>query len=244
MRIRFLGSGDAFGSGGRLQTCIVLETPAGSVLVDCGASALIGMRRFAVEPNSIDTILLSHLHGDHFGGIPFFILDAQLVSKRVRPLVIAGPVGTRERTRQAMEVFFPGSSAIQHAFPVEIVELEPQQPRTVGPVSVTAFLVEHASGAPALALRMTCAGKTITYTGDTAWTDALIPAARDSHVLIAEAYFYEKRVPYHLDLRTLLAHLPELRVERLLITHMSSDLLGRLDTLSCEWAEDGKVIEV
>ncbi|TMI98777.1 MAG: MBL fold metallo-hydrolase, partial [Bacillati bacterium ANGP1] len=74
MRIRFLGSGDAFGSGGRLQTCILLETPGGGVLVDCGASALIAMRRFAVEPNRIDTILLSHLHGDHFGGIPFFIL--------------------------------------------------------------------------------------------------------------------------------------------------------------------------
>src|SRR5437667_192621 len=82
-------------------------------------------RRFAVEPNTIDTILLSHLHGDHFGGIPFFILDAQLVSKRIRPLVIAGPVGTKERIHRAMEVLFPGSSTIPRGFKVEIVELEP-----------------------------------------------------------------------------------------------------------------------
>ena len=244
MRIRFLGSGDAFGSGGRLQTCILLETPAGGVLVDCGTSALIAMRRFAVEPNTIDTILLSHLHGDHFGGIPFFILDAQLVSKRVRPLVIAGPFGTKERIRQAMEILFPGSSTTQRAFRVDVIELKPTQPQALGQASVTPYLVEHPSGASALALRITCAGRTITYTGDTAWTDTLIPAACGSNLLIAEAYYYEKRVPFHLDLRTLLSHLPELRTERLLITHMSADMLGRLDTLPCEWAEDGKLIEV
>ena len=244
MRIRFLGSGDAFGSGGRLQTCILLETPAGGVLVDCGASALIAMRRFAVEPNTIDTILLSHLHGDHFGGIPFFILDAQLVSKRIRPLVIAGPAGTKERIHRAMEVLFPGSSTVPRGFKVEIVELEPERPRDVGPITVTPYLVEHASGAPALALRMACAGKTVTYTGDTAWTDALIPAARGSDLLIAEAYFYDKRVPFHLDLQTLLSHLPELRTERLVITHMSADMLGRLDALPCEWAEDGRLLEL
>src|SRR5947209_4230692 len=110
------------------------------------------MRRFAVEPNTIDTILLSHLHGDHFGGIPFVILDAQLVSRRVRPLVIAGPPGTNERIHQAMEVLFPGSSTAVRAFTVEIVELEPGQPRAVGPITVTPYPVEHASGAPALAL--------------------------------------------------------------------------------------------
>jgi len=230
VRIRFLGSGDAFGSGGRLQTCILLETPAGGVLVDCGASALIAMRRFAVDPNSIDTILLSHLHGDHFGGIPFFILDAQLVSKRVRPLVIAGPAGTKERIHRAMEVLFPGSSTAPRAFKVEIVELEPEQPQAVGPITVTAYLVEHASG--------------VTYTGDTSWTDALIPAARGSDLLIAEAYFYDKRVSFHLDLQTLLSHLPELRTERLVITHMSADMLRRLDALPCEWAEDGKLTEL
>src|SRR5439155_21870064 len=120
----------------------------------------------------------SHLHGYQFGGIPVFILDAQLVSKRVRPLVIAGPVGTKERIHRAMEVLFPGSSTAPRAFKVQIVELEPEQPQAVGPITVTAHLVHHASGAPALALRMTCAGKQVTYTGDTARTDALLPADR------------------------------------------------------------------
>jgi ribonuclease BN (tRNA processing enzyme) len=60
----------------------------------------------------LDIILLSHLHGDHFGGLPFLILDAQF-SRRTRPLVIAGPPGVEARVRDAMEVLFPGSSAVQ-----------------------------------------------------------------------------------------------------------------------------------
>lgn len=67
--VRFLGSGDAFGSGGRFQTCILVETASTRFLIDCGASSLIGMKRFGVDPGSVDAILISHLHGDHFGGL-------------------------------------------------------------------------------------------------------------------------------------------------------------------------------
>ena len=77
MRIQFLGSGDAFGSGGRLQTCILMESPGFTCLIDCGASSLIALKRANVDPNNVDAILVTHLHGDHFGGIPFLILDGQ-----------------------------------------------------------------------------------------------------------------------------------------------------------------------
>lgn len=50
MRVRFLGSGDAFGSGGRLQTCILLESEGLRCLVDCGASSLIALKRAAIDP--------------------------------------------------------------------------------------------------------------------------------------------------------------------------------------------------
>jgi ribonuclease BN (tRNA processing enzyme) len=93
MRLKFLGSGDAFGSGGRLNTCFLVNHGEAGFLIDCGASAMISIRRFGVDPNQIGVIVLSHLHADHFGGVPFFILDAQLVSRRTRPLIIAGPKG-------------------------------------------------------------------------------------------------------------------------------------------------------
>lgn len=244
LRLQFLGSGDTFGSGGRFQTCILVEAGGGRYLVDCGASSLIAMRHFGVEPNTVDAVLLTHLHGDHFGGLPFLVLDAQLVSKRDRPLLVAGPPGTAERVRQAMEVLFPGSWAAPRKFALELRELEPGRAQPVGALEVTPYVVEHPSGAPALALRIACGGKTVTYTGDTAWTDTLISASQGADLLIAEAYSYEKRVPFHLDLQTLLAHLDELRPNRLIVMHMSADMLARLATLPCEYAEDGEIVEV
>ena len=56
--------------------------------------------------------------------------------------------------------------------------------------------------------------------------------------------FFEKEIKFHLDLRTLMAHLNELQPKRLIVTHMSEDMLARLEELSCEYAEDGKLIKV
>ena len=58
---------------------------------------MVAIRKWEVEPNAISTVLVSHLHGDHFAGLPFFLLDAQLVSRRTAPLLLAGPPGFRER---------------------------------------------------------------------------------------------------------------------------------------------------
>jgi len=244
IQVRFLGSGDAFGSGGRLQTCICIKATTSTFLVDCGASSLIALRRFGVAPNDIEMILLTHLHGDHFGGIPFFVLDAQLISKRSRPLVIAGPPGTQRRVREAMEIFFPGSSQIQQRFALDIRELAFELPQSLGDVNVTAYCVQHPAGDPSLALRMECQGKTITYSGDTEWTETLLKASRGADLLIAEAYFFEKQVKYHLNFQTLMSHLDELQPKRLIVTHMSEDMLSRCEKISCECAEDGKLIEV
>src|SRR5437763_8625401 len=99
VRVRFLGSGDAFASGGRFQTCFYLEGAAEPMLIDCGATALIAMKRAGINPAAVGWVALSHLHGDHFGGLPWLILDGQF-SKRTKPLQIAGPPGTQERLAQ------------------------------------------------------------------------------------------------------------------------------------------------
>src|SRR6266851_6406010 len=192
-RVRFLGSGDAFGSGGRLQACLLVEGGGREFLVDCGASALIAMRRYGVNPNDIGLIFLSHLHGDHFGGVPFVVLDGQLVSRRSEPLTIVGPPGTERRVREAMDVLFPGSADAERRFPLEIVELELEQPNHFDGVTVTPYEVRHACGDPPLALRIECGGRVLAYSGDTEWTDALVEVARGADLFVAEAYFFDKR---------------------------------------------------
>lgn len=239
VRVTFLGSGDAFGTGGRFQTCIALTVRSNRYLLDCGASSLIAMRRCSFDPNSIRTILLTHLHGDHFGGLPFFILDAQLYAKRSAPLIVAGPRGTRERIRDAMEVLFPGSSKVEQRFEITYAQWEDGRATTVADAVVTPFAMGHGSGATSFALRVAVDGRTLCYSGDTEWTPALPVASRDVDVFIVEALSFEKKVKYHLDYKTLHAHWSELTAHRVVLTHMGPEMLARVSAAHCEVAHDG-----
>jgi ribonuclease BN (tRNA processing enzyme) len=248
MHLHFLGTGDAFGSGGRFNTCFLIERAGNSMLIDCGASSMIAMRRFGVDPNSIAAILLTHLHGDHFGGLPFFILDAQLVSRRTRPLAIIGPKGTAARSEALMEVSFPGSSKVERRFAIETIEIDVRERTSMPGVDafVTGFPVRHPSGAPSLALRVECDRCVVAYTGDTEWTDELLDTASAVDLLIAEAYTFERPIPFHLDFATLREKLPLIGAKRVVLTHMSRDMLARnADAYpGCEVAFDGMRIEL
>ena len=241
IELHFLGSGDAFGSGGRLQTCLYVHGLGDGFLIDCGTSSLIALKRNRIDPSKIHWILLSHLHGDHFGGLPFLILDGQF-SLRTMPLVVAGPPGVAARVEAAMEVFFPGSSRVARRFPLEFIELAERASTAVGPANVTALAVCHPSGSPSYALRVQVGEKVISYSGDTEWTDNLVDLAADADVLVCEAYFFEKKIPYHLDYATLLKHRAKLGCRRLIMTHMSEDLLHRLDEAKIEAAQDGWIV--
>jgi ribonuclease BN (tRNA processing enzyme) len=148
MQIHFVGSGDAFGNGGRFQTCIRLQAGDYTVLIDCGATSLTAMKAQHLDPGEVDAVVLSHLHGDHFGGLPFLILDGQF-TRRSKTLTVLGPAGTRDRLHQAMETLYPGSASAQRRFPVEIIELGGDGGRQhSGPLTVASWEVDHASGAP------------------------------------------------------------------------------------------------
>jgi ribonuclease BN (tRNA processing enzyme) len=245
MRLQFLGSGDAFGSGGRFNTCFHLERAThGNVLVDCGASSMVAIRKWQVDPNAVSTVLVSHLHGDHFAGLPFFLLDAQLVSRRTAPLVLAGPPGFRERLDIVMEAMFAGSTKVERRFALEVRELALHERVELNGLAVTPYLMKHYSGAPSYALRIETEGKVLTYSGDTEWVEELIPAGRDADLFICEAYTRDKPAPTHMALSLLEPHLGRIRPKRLILTHMSNDMLARRAELPYETAEDGMIVEL
>jgi ribonuclease BN (tRNA processing enzyme) len=242
--VTFAGSGDAFGSGGRCQACIHLRRRDGPpVLLDCGATSLTALKALGLDPGEIAAVFVSHLHGDHFGGLPFLILDGQF-SRRTSPLTIAGPPGTAGRLHQAMETMFPGSASVDRRFGLDVVELTPGGSTTVAGVVATSWEANHPSGAPPLALRLDFGGKVIAYTGDTAWTDDLVAVAAGADLLIAEAYYFDKRIPYHLSHSDLAGRGSDLTCRRIVLTHLSADMLGRGDRLSFEAAHDGLIIDL
>jgi ribonuclease BN (tRNA processing enzyme) len=242
--IRVLGCGDAFGSGGRMQSSFFVASATSRFLIDCGATSLVAMNRHGLDPTTIDAVLLSHLHGDHFGGLPFLLLQAQYVGRRTRPLVVAGPAGTEGRVLDALEVLFPGSSKLAWRFPLSFIELRPEDDQKIGDLAIRAYPVEHPSGAPSLALRVRVGDRIIAYTGDTRWTETLLAVARDADIFLAECYSYDQNASYHLNYRTLFARRPALRSKRLVLTHMSAAMLEKLDQIELEMAEDGMLLEI
>lgn len=244
MQLQFVGCGDAFGSGGRENTCFHVTGAAVNFLIDCGATSLPALKRLGIAREPIDLILITHFHGDHFAGLPFLLLDAQF-SRRARPLVIAGPQGIEARLTAAMEVMFEHSSRTKQRFDLTVVSLKPTETRAFGGVTVTPYPVVHGeSGGPFLAYRIEAEGRTICYSADTEWTEALIPAAHHADLFIAEAYYYDRIVRNHLSLTTLEAHLGKIDAKKLILTHMSDDMLGRVDRLAYSAAKDGLIVEL
>ena len=244
VRVRFVGSGDAFGSGGRWQTCIGVTSGCRTVLVDCGATSLVALKAQGLDPGTVDAVALTHLHGDHFGGLPFLILDGQF-TRRTSPLRVLGPEGTAVRLTAAMEALFPGSSTVRRRFAVDVHELIPGDGPSVAVegLTVRAWPVVHASGAPALALQVSDGERSFAYSGDTEWTPSIVDVARGANLFAVEAYTYDRKVRYHLDYLTLRAHLGEIEAERTVLTHMSPSMLANLDRADLPAATDGLVLD-
>jgi ribonuclease BN (tRNA processing enzyme) len=247
MKLTIVGCGDAFGSGGRLQTSYLVEAAGTQFLIDCGASTLIGFNRLGLDPNAVSTIFISHLHGDHFAGLVWWLLHAKHVGKRTHPLTIVGPAGIEARLMTAGEALFPGSLKVARPYQLVFKELASEARLEVGGVAVTPFEVSHPSGAPSCALRFEAERKVLAFTGDTEWVESLVPAGHGADLYMMECYTFDKAPRYHNSWTTIRAHLDRIGAKRVLLTHMATGMLARRDEVRdprVVLAEDGLVLEV
>ena len=241
--VRVLGCGDAFSSGGRLFPSFHVESPSATFLLDCGPTALLAMKRMDLDPDSLDAVLISHFHGDHIAGIPFLEIELGIMRARKRPLIVGGPPGVAARIKHVTDALYPSLKPKQRigmAF-TEWVEGESVQ---LGEITVRATRVRHTPETEPHALRVEVDGCTIAYSGDTEWTDSLVPLADGADLFICEASTFAMTVENHLSYATLMSHRERLRCRRLLITHMSDDMLRMLPVEGAEAAEDGLVLDL
>ncbi|MFN3671862.1 MAG: MBL fold metallo-hydrolase [Bosea sp. (in: a-proteobacteria)] len=243
MKITILGSGDAFGSGGRFNTCLHVETGGERLLLDCGSSSMVALNRAGIDRNGLSTLLFTHFHGDHFGALPAFLLDAHFVSRRKQELLIAGPAAVERRAMQALETDFPGASGNAWRFPIRFLEVTPEAPARLAGCAVDAFpMVHDARAGPCQGYRLAAGGKVFAFSGDTAWTDALIPLAEGADALLVECYSWNAKLANHLDYETLAARRGLLHTPRVILTHMGVSMLAHQESLPEERAHDGMVI--
>jgi ribonuclease BN (tRNA processing enzyme) len=246
VRLRVMGCGDAFGSGGRFNTCFVVDDSHGRFAIDFGATSLIALKTAGIDPGSIDLIVLSHLHGDHFGGLPFLLLHKEFVDVQKTPLTIAGPPGFGQRLRALHESLYPGLWKDYWSFQLNLVEVEPGSAVELGERSLSTVAVKHYAGPePSTALRITTSSRVIVYSGDTGWTDVLVPLAEASDLFLCECNdLHDQPYEGHMSYQTLSAQFERLKTRRLVLTHLGPDMLAACGNLDVESAVDGMEIHV
>lgn len=244
MRLTVLGSGDAFGSGGRFHSAYLVEAPGATFLLDCGPSILQALKRAQMCPERLDFVLLTHLHGDHFAGVPFLFMDYRYESCRTRPFTVFGPPDVERRVKKLFSALYEKTANEPSPFPIEYRELAADTVTEIAGVRVTPLRVPHVAELVSFAYRIEVGGKTLVYSGDTGWTDDLVAHARGADLFVCECSTFETKLDIHVSYPEIARCASALGCKRLLLTHLGSEPLARLDEITLEVARDGMTIEL
>lgn len=242
--VLFCGTGDAFCSAGSLQATYLVQGREGTLLLDCGATLLAALKRHEVAPASIDAVAISHLHGDHFGGLPFLLLEYCYRTPRTRPLDVIGPPGTAERVPQLFATYYRDVGTRPLPFPVRYIEVLPGQRQEWRGGVVRAFRVPHQEREVSLGYVVEVDGRKVVYTGDTGWTEDLLVQAAGSDLFICECSFFHTRTPTHLDYVQIAEQRHRFAAQRVVLTHLGDEVLERRHEVELELAYDGLRVDL
>lgn len=237
--ILFVGTSDAFGAGGRRQSAVLFRASSGTLLIDCGATTCGGLQAVGVERDEIDAIVVSHFHGDHFGGIPHILLAAIYEDHRTRPLVIAGPPDIEDRVYALAVAMGHDLRSHEMPFELEFKEVAPGTRQSIGPAEITSFETKHQLETHPHGYDIRCGGQRVVYSGDTGWFDDLPRLSAGADLFICECTYHSRNLDFHLNYELLCERQREFDCGRIMLTHRGEEMIGRSDTDAFELADDG-----
>jgi ribonuclease BN (tRNA processing enzyme) len=243
LRINCLGTGDAFGSGGRNQSGYRLENsiegPDGALLLDCGATALVALTNYKFQIDAIETIFLSHLHGDHIGGLPYFFLYSVFIAQRKRPLKIIGPPGVERGVRAFFRAAYPDQTDLKFGYALNFIEAQPNEEIQCNGFQIMPFLVPHQENALSFGCEIKSGGRKLVYSGDSGWTEDLVVHAQNADLFLCECNYFTTRLGIHLDYPRIMENIDRFGAKRILLTHLGLEVLQHQQDVQLELAYDG-----
>ena len=243
--VTLLGTGDAFASYGRSQAGYLIDAPGGHLLLEAGPSLLPALKSRGIATDSFDFLLISHLHGDHYAGLPFLILECMWERKRKKVLTVVGPPKLEERTWRLMRTMFPRFKLeeVKHKF--KFIAVEGGFSARMGKFKVRAIRSQHTTPDIALSFRVDAGGKSIVFSGDTGWNDELVKLTDGVDLFLCECtYFESAQLTFHMNYPQLAANRDKFKVRRMVLTHLGREVLSRENEVAIEMGFDGMKIEV
>jgi ribonuclease BN (tRNA processing enzyme) len=243
--ITVLGTGDAFASGGRAQAGYFVQADGVRIMMEAGPELLGSMKRAGLRPGDIDVVLISHLHGDHYGGIPFLMLEYLWETRLDHKVVIAGPKNLEPRCWRLMNTLFPGFDLARIKRKIKFVELAPGKTAKIGKLKIASIRSPHTAPDISLSFRIEAAERTIAFSGDTGWNDELVNLVDGADLFICECTYYESsHLKFHLNYPDIAANRDRFKVGRMVLTHIGREVLNHKDEVEVEMAFDGMRIEI
>jgi ribonuclease BN (tRNA processing enzyme) len=218
VKLTIIGCAGSFANAESAGSSYLLEHDGYSLLLDLGNGALGSLARYT-DVADIDAVALSHVHLDHCADV-----GGLYVARRYDPrgqagkIPVFGPPGVAARMDEIYGLTAEDESTTRSVF--DFVEYDGTA-HTVGPFTIESVPVVHCL--PAFALRVSAGGRTLTYSGDTGYCQALIDASVGADVALYEASYVESAdnpVDMHLTGAEGGRAATEAGVERLILTHL------------------------
>jgi len=240
----FIGTSDAFGAGGRRQSAAFARGDRGGMLLDCGATTNTGLSQLGISRDEIDVILISHFHGDHFGGIPAFLYASLYTDARRHPIEIVGPREVEARVHALARAMGHNLENPDWSFPIHFREIHADEAISAGPAEIQAFATEHQPESNPQGYRVRLGQEQIAYSGDTGWFDGLPRQIAGSDLFICECTLHNSQLDFHLSLQELREHRDDLDCGRLILTHLGDEMAKQRGQIEIDTADDGLAIKL
>jgi ribonuclease BN (tRNA processing enzyme) len=202
LNLFFLGSGSGFANG-RFYSSFLLN---GRYLFDASPSAVPVLKKHGIAPGDIDAVFISHFHSDHFFGLPLLLLDYVEANPRERDLTIIGPPGVEARARALLEIGLPGVAAREWPFAVRYVDVHDGVEGEAAGLRYVARQVAHSEHLECFGYRVELGGRSLAYSGDSGYCDALVALGEGADVFVLECSNWEAPPRWHMgpdDIREL-----------------------------------------
>lgn len=185
MKVELVGTGAIYTKYNSACTLINEE-----LIVDMPNGTLKQLLKNGHKPEKIETILITHMHGDHTADIPFFLKYVYNYVKINNEITIIGPKGIEDKIVELFEAYrFENREEIQEFMNIKFIELSEEEIKIeVGNYKIKAMQVSHGAEKPAYGYSI---NNRVSCTGDSGICSGVEKLIENSKVTIADTSLIE-----------------------------------------------------